>query len=445
MKADKVEAWSIDRVPGEGPRHPVRITKPFRLGRHEVTRGQFRQFVNETGYRTEAELDGTGGTGLLNGKWVKDPRFVWNVDPGFPQTDDHPVVNVSWNDATAYCEWLSKKQGIKYQLPTEARWEYACRAGTTTFWHFGDSQAKLPEYAWFLDNAGQKTHPVGQLKPNAWGLHDMHANVFELCADRYAADYYAQATPDDPSGPTEGSFRVYRGGGWIYHAGLARSAFRHARAAESRFGSLGFRLASGHIVVADSADGAARAETGPVQWRVEDGGNGHRYDVVAVAGGITWEDAKSAAAASGGHLATIASKEENDFLVELIANQDFWIRSPQGWRSWMGPWLGGFQNHNAPDYSEPDRGWTWITGETWSYENWWMPPENGVGGRSGAEQDHLHFRGPGVQGPRSSATSFDDWIAGAADPPAWNDANGAGADGHGLPVAYLVEWDSHDR
>ena len=245
MKADGVEEWSIERIAGEGPQHWVRITRPFRLSRNEVTRGHFRQFVEETAYKTDAERDGEGGIGLLDGEWTRDPRFVWNADPGFPQTDDHPVVNVSWNDATAFCDWFSKKHGVKYELPTEAQWEYACRAGTTTFWHFGDSEAGLPEeYAWSLNNAQQQTHPVGQLKPNAWGLYDMHANVFELCADWYGAAYYAQAPASDPSGPTKGTFRVFRGGGWHYHAGLSRSAYRHAREADAQFGSLGFRPAS---------------------------------------------------------------------------------------------------------------------------------------------------------------------------------------------------------
>ena len=199
--AAKVQ-WFIDRIPGEGPQHPVRITKPFTLGRDEVTRGQFRRFVEETGYETEAERDGKGGRGIFDGKWVEDPQFVWSADPGFPQTDDHPVVNVSWSDATAFCQWLSKKQGVKYHLPTEAQWEYACRAGTTTFWCCGDSETTLREYAWSNANSGGKTRAAGQLKPNAWGLCDMHGNVLEWCADWYAEDYYAQSPPNDPSGPT---------------------------------------------------------------------------------------------------------------------------------------------------------------------------------------------------------------------------------------------------
>ena len=233
--------WAADWIPGEAPRHRVRISRPFALGRHEVTRGQFRQFVEETGYKTEPERDGNGGHGSLDGKWVQDPRFVWSADPGFPQTDDHPVVEVFWNDAKAFCQWLSKKQGVTYDLPTEAQWEYACRAGTTTAWHCGDSDTTLQEYAWF---SGRGTHPVGQLKSNAWGLYDMHGNAREWCADWLATDYYAQSPANDPSGPTAGSLRVIRGGGWEHHAGACRSAFRLRGPPRYADYNVGFRVAT---------------------------------------------------------------------------------------------------------------------------------------------------------------------------------------------------------
>ena len=241
---EKAEAAEHERIPSEGPQHRVTITKPFRLSTHEVTRGQFRRFVEETGYKTEAEQDGQGGFGLLDGQWRQDPRFVWSADPGFPQTDDHPVAHVSWNDARAFCQWLSKKQGLKYALPTEAQWEYACRAGTMTLWHCGDGKTTLQECAWFSVNAGGKAHPVGQLKPNAWGLYDVHGNVSEWLADWYGADYYAQSPPNDPHGPSAGSLRVRRGGCWYSHAGWCRSAFRHNSPPGFRTHILGFRLAS---------------------------------------------------------------------------------------------------------------------------------------------------------------------------------------------------------
>jgi len=223
------DSRSMERIPAEGPRHRVRITRPFRLGRHEVTRGQFRRFVDKNGYKTDAEKDGKGGYGLVDGQWAQDPRFVWSADLGFEQTDEHPVVNVSWNDAVAFCGWLSEKEGGTYALPSEAQWEYACRAGTTTLWHCGESETTLEEYGWFNRNSGSKTHAAGELKPNGWGLYDMHGNAWEWCADWWGTDYYAQSVSNDPSGPPTGSGRVIRGGCWHGRAGYCRSAGRHDR------------------------------------------------------------------------------------------------------------------------------------------------------------------------------------------------------------------------
>ncbi len=123
----------------ETPPHPVRITRPFYLGATEVTRGQFRRFVDDAGYQTEAEKDGKGGLGWNEEtkKFEQNPRYTWQ-NPGFEQTDEHPVVNVTWNDAVAFAQWLSRKEGKTYRLPTEAEWEYACRAGTTTRFSNGD-------------------------------------------------------------------------------------------------------------------------------------------------------------------------------------------------------------------------------------------------------------------------------------------------------------------
>ena len=242
-KAEKLPNWYIERLPGEAPKHRVWITKPFWLGRHEVTRGQFRRFVDDRGYETQAERDGKGGFGWVNGKQVQDPRFVWNADPGFSQTDDHPVVHVSWNDAVAFCEWLSDKEGVKCHLATEAQWEYACRAGTTTSWHCGDDETTLEKYAWYSVNSGRMTHPVGQLRPNAWGLCDMHGNVWEWCHDWRADDYYGMSPLEDPSGPAAGSQQVVRGGCWRDMASLRRTSFRGGRRLGDRDAYLGFRVA----------------------------------------------------------------------------------------------------------------------------------------------------------------------------------------------------------
>ena len=234
---------AVSRFLSEGPRHRVRITKPFYLGAHEVTVGQFRKFVEESSYRTDAEEDGKGGSGLnsATGKWEQKPEYTWR-NPWFTQTDDQPVVNVSWNDAVAFCEWLSRKEKT-YRLPTEAQWEYACRAGSSTRHRFGGDDGSLGEYTWYYVNSDGKTHAVGEKKPNAWGLYDMHGNVREWCADWHAADYYAGSPSIDPTGPTSGLFRVDRGGSWNYVLMGCRSAVRRGCLPDFRSRNLGFRVA----------------------------------------------------------------------------------------------------------------------------------------------------------------------------------------------------------
>jgi formylglycine-generating enzyme required for sulfatase activity len=244
----------------EYPQHRVRITKPFYLGATEVTRGQFRRFVDDAGYRTEAERDGKGGHGLNEaGEWAQGPKYTWQ-NLGFEQTDEHPVVNVSWNDAVAFCKWLSREEGVTYRLPTEAEWEYACRAGTTTKYSSGDdpeglaavgniadgtAKAKYPD--WTRAIAAQDgfiyTAPVGRYNPNAWGLFDMHGNVREWCSDGYAPDYYKRSPLDDPQGAERAPDRVIRGGGWDNGPPAPRSASRGGSAPGFRHDGLGFRLA----------------------------------------------------------------------------------------------------------------------------------------------------------------------------------------------------------
>ncbi len=242
-RAQNLSGWDIERVPSEAPKHRVRITKPFWLGVYEVTRGQFRRFVDDRKYQTEAERDGKGGYGLIDGQWRQDPRFVWNRELGFEQADDHPVLNVTWNDATAFCTWLSAKEGEKTHLPSEAHWECACRAGTTTTWYTGDDEGALREHGWFLFNSDGKTHPVGQKTASAWGLYDMHGNAWEWCEDWWAGDYYAASPMDDPPGASGGSLRVFRGGCWLYDASYCRASYRGRFGPGCRGVYLGFRLA----------------------------------------------------------------------------------------------------------------------------------------------------------------------------------------------------------
>ena len=205
----------------EHPQHRVRITKPFYLGTYHVTRGQFRQFVKDSGYKTDAEKgDNPGAYGWDPEKkeFGFNKKYSWR-NAGFEQTDEHPVVNVSWNDAVAFCKWLSKKEDKTYRLPSEAEWEYACRAGTTTRYYSGDdpetlatvgnvadaaAKAQFPDWKWTIKaNDGYVfTSPVGKFKPNAFGLYDMHGNAWQWCADWYGADYYTKSPTDDPTGPS---------------------------------------------------------------------------------------------------------------------------------------------------------------------------------------------------------------------------------------------------
>ena len=248
----------------EHPEHKVEITKPFYFGIHEVTRGQFAAFVADTNYKTEAEKDGKGGWGMdAAGNGGQKPEYNWRTN-GLSQTDSHPVVNVSWNDAVALCEWLSRKEGKMYRLPTEAEWEYSCKSGTRTHFSSGDGLLSLKGSANVLDTSYKGkyannddakfqpfpfddgwvyTSPVGQFKSNAFGLYDMHGNVWEWCSDWYDKEYYASSPRKDPPGATTGSLRVVRGGSWGGAAGGCRSASRSDDGPANRFFDLGFRLA----------------------------------------------------------------------------------------------------------------------------------------------------------------------------------------------------------
>jgi formylglycine-generating enzyme required for sulfatase activity/serine/threonine protein kinase len=207
--------WLKERIPSESPQHSVRITRPFYLGKYEVTQAQWQS---------------VSGTNPSN----------------FKDNPSHPVEQVSWDDIHPYLAKLNEStsaEKVTFALPTEAQWEYACRAGTTTPYYGGESENDLREYGWFIANSGQKTHPVGELKRNAFGLYDMHGNVWEWCADWYAADYYAKAPVDNPGGPATGSLRVFRGCSWIDDARYCRSALRYYSALGYRRNSVGFRLA----------------------------------------------------------------------------------------------------------------------------------------------------------------------------------------------------------
>ncbi len=191
----------------EKPVHLVRITRPFEMGKYEVTQAQW--------------------------------QAVMGSNPShFKRCGDCPVENVSWEDAQEFIQRLNA-QGSRYtyRLPTEAEWEYACRAGST-----GDYAGNLNAMAWYGENSGDKTHAVGTKRPNAWGLYDMHGNVWEWCQDWYGENYYSQSPSVDSQGPSTGSYRVTRGGGWDNGALYCRSADRGWSAPDFRVYALGFRL-----------------------------------------------------------------------------------------------------------------------------------------------------------------------------------------------------------
>ena len=212
--------WDKNAGGDEKPQHRVRITKPFYLGKYLVTQEQWQS--------------------------------VMGSNPSHFRGPKNPVEMVSWDDCQQFFDKLNAKSalgGYKFQLPTEAQWEYACRAGSTTKYCFGDAEGQLGDYGWYSANSGNKTYSVGEKKPNAWGLYDMHGNVMQWCADWYAGGYYANSPTDDPTGPATGSHRVRRDGYWRNPAGLCRSAFRSDHEPGYRSGALGFRASQ---VLADT-------------------------------------------------------------------------------------------------------------------------------------------------------------------------------------------------
>jgi formylglycine-generating enzyme required for sulfatase activity len=204
-----LEMGSNEGNDDESPVHKVWIS-PFLMDRYEVVQEQFRKFQ------------------MPDPSHFKNPR--------------NPLEQINWTDAAMYCNERSLAEGLElcydeetwecnftangYRLPTEAEWEYACRAGTNSKYSFGNSVQKLKDHAWFVENSSTSTQPVGQKQPNPWGLYDMHGNVSEWCNDFYAEDYYQQSPQRDPKGPPKARERVLRGGAWNSSADSCRSAYR---------------------------------------------------------------------------------------------------------------------------------------------------------------------------------------------------------------------------
>ncbi len=272
----------------ETPAHRVAITRPFDIGTTEVTVGQFRAFVESSGYQTDAERNG-GALGCFPDeknyvdRFHKSAEITWK-SPGFEQTEAHPVVAVSWTDARAFCEWLSGKEQARYRLPTEAQWEWACRAGRRTWYSWGEEPDAAYEHANVADGALEAAQPnttryqravrlaadegdgvvftsaAARYKPNAWGLYDMHGNVWEWCRDRWSADLYERyfdgvARGDwpkvrvrDPLFEQEtdqhryGDWRVMRGGAWTCAPAAVRCSIRTFAEAGDAAVYTGFRV-----------------------------------------------------------------------------------------------------------------------------------------------------------------------------------------------------------
>ncbi len=215
--------------------HEVTISKDYFLGIHEVTQAQYEKVMGRNpsqfqGDKVAERLPITGSVG-------KEMN-----------SSNYPVDSVSWEDAVEFCKRLSalpeeKKAGRLYRLPTEAEWEYACRASSKTRYSYGDDAKSLGDYAWFLQGPAVGPQSVGQKKPNAWGLYDMHGNIWEWCSDWW--DIYPEGAATDPVGPGKGSQRVVRGGGWESNAVYCRSAMRFAVDPSYSDVCYGFRVVTG--------------------------------------------------------------------------------------------------------------------------------------------------------------------------------------------------------
>jgi formylglycine-generating enzyme required for sulfatase activity len=254
IEAGTFRMGSRGRYPEEEPVHRVRITEPYYLGTFPVTQAQYRAVA------------------------ACAPELRLDPDPSEFKGDARPVEKVSWEDAVAWCGWVERhwrdlrgttSEGTelmirRFGLPTEAQWEYACRAGTETEYHTGDGEAALAEAGWYVGNSGGETHPVGEKEANRWGLYDLHGNVFEWCRDAWDADAYKKR-PDgvvDPEVSAEDvgqqyPVRVLRGGSWINGADVCRSSDRDWRGAGDRSRRHGFRVCLVRSPAAEPSGGAA--------------------------------------------------------------------------------------------------------------------------------------------------------------------------------------------
>ena len=229
--------------PDELPCRTITFTKPFQMGVYEVTVAQFLEFVEAQGYKTQAESSGLGGwKASTASSWgSQNPNLNWS-SPGYPVAADLPVTMISYEDALAFCAWLSKRDGKNYRLPTEAEWEYACRAGSPDVYHFPINSRD--SYCWSLWNTKKTVcpRPVGTRQPNPWGLFDMGGNAREWCLDWYGEKAYLLSQKEFPQGPAKGTLRVIRGGCFIDMNSFLRSSHRGYIAPDQVLNNQGFRV-----------------------------------------------------------------------------------------------------------------------------------------------------------------------------------------------------------
>ncbi len=353
----------------EKPQHKVRIS-PFYIGVTEVTQAQYEAVVGSN----PSHFSSTGeGKDKVAGR----------------PTGQYPVERVSWLDAVRFCDKLSEKEGRTpvyqesdqkkartnkgrgYRLPMEAEWEYACRAGTATKYCFGDPVAKLSEYGWFRGNAGGMTHPVGEKRPNGFGVYDMHGNVREWCSDWFDDSYYQNAPVNNPQGPSVGVRRVIRGGTLGDRPPALRSAGRSPGRADGRGDGLGFRVALG-LPKSDPEGGPATKSAGDPSALARGATKSHAEipeDATLFAGKhykvinrpLTWHEARTECERMGGHLVIIRDQDENRFVMALLAKSDM-----------DAAWLG------ATDERSEGR-WFWVDGTEMRYNAWdakWRQPDN---------------------------------------------------------------------
>jgi len=330
----------------EKPQHRVRISKPFYMGKYEVTQGEWQR--------------------------------VTGKNPSEFQSEGNPVEKVPWNACPPFIKRLSEKlsnqnAGGRFSLPTEAQWEYACRAGTTTRFYYGEdpSYKELGDYAWHGKNADGRAHRVGQKKPNAWGLYDMYGNVHEWCQDRFGP--YSGEAQTDPVYLKSSSGHVLRGGGWNTVSGC-QSAYRAVSALGIR-GYLGLRLA---------LDLPTEKRKSRIPRDAKAFG-GHHYKLFDER--LPWSEAKRKCEEMGGHLVTIGDARENQFVAGL----------PGLKAAWIGLTDSAVESH-----------WLWVTGERVQFLNWQARPRQPDGGR----KQNVAFiatkssRGGWVDGDQTKGFSF---------------------------------------